>query len=246
MVWRVRRVVTGHNAQGKSFLHMDGLAPNIKEMATIPGLALTDLWETRQAPDSNAGTRDNADRPVRLEPPPGGSILRIVEFPPDKVWRSTVDAKTSFESIGAGHAKDASNADAMMHTTATVDYIIVLKGEIYAVMEQGETLLKPGDVLIQRGTNHSWSVRGDEPCVIAAILISAKPLGLAARVARAKNKPAKVARKGAAKKAAAKKPVATKSTGKKPAASKPAAKKAATKRATAKKAAPARKAFRRK
>jgi quercetin dioxygenase-like cupin family protein len=57
-----------------------------------------------------------------------------------------------------------------------VDYIIVLKGEIYALMDEGETLLKAGDILIQRGTNHSWSVRGNEPCAVAAILVSAHPV----------------------------------------------------------------------
>ena len=64
----------------------------------------------------------------------------------------------------------------MMHKTATVDYIIVLKGEIYAIMDNSETLLKAGDVLVQRGTNHSWSVRGNEPCIIAAVLVSADPV----------------------------------------------------------------------
>jgi quercetin dioxygenase-like cupin family protein len=64
----------------------------------------------------------------------------------------------------------------MRHKTSTVDYIIVLKGEIYALMDEGETLLKPGDILIQRGTNHSWSVRGNEPCIVAAVLVSADPV----------------------------------------------------------------------
>ena len=64
----------------------------------------------------------------------------------------------------------------MMHKTSTVDYIIVLKGEIYAIMDNSETLLKAGDVLVQRGTNHSWSVRGNEPCIIAAVLVSADPV----------------------------------------------------------------------
>jgi quercetin dioxygenase-like cupin family protein len=57
-----------------------------------------------------------------------------------------------------------------------VDYIIVLKGEIYAIMDDGETLLKAGDILVQRGTNHSWSVRGNEPCIVAAILVNAHPV----------------------------------------------------------------------
>lgn len=176
MTWRVRRVLTGHDAEGRSTIIADGLAPNVKEMAAMPGLALTDLWETTRAPASNAGHADAADRPVKLEPPKNGSILRIVEFPPDSAWRGKDDGRAGFKSIGAGHAQDRHSADPMMHRTGTVDYIIVLKGEIYAIMDKGETLLRAGDVLVQRGTNHSWSVRSKEPCIIAAVLINAKPL----------------------------------------------------------------------
>ena len=199
MVWRVRRVVTGHDADGKSMFLMDGLAPNVKEMASMPGLALTDLWETKAAPARNEGAADNADRPVRLEPPRNGTILRIVEFPPDSDWRSRADAREAFGSIGAGHARDRQSSDPMMHKTATVDYIIVLRGEIHAIMDAGETLLKAGDILVQRGTNHSWSVRGNEPCIIAAVLVSAAPLGAKRRV----KKPAKKAAKRTARPAKA-------------------------------------------
>jgi hypothetical protein len=177
MIWRARRVITGHDADGASLFLEDGLAPNVKEMASMPGLALTDLWETTGAPASNAGSKDAAARPVRLEPPKNGTLLRIVEFPPDSAWRDSADGSEAFKSIGAGHAKDRGSSDPMMHKTATVDYIIVLKGEIYAIMEKGEKLLRPGDILVQRGTNHSWSVRGNEPCVIAAVLVNAKPVG---------------------------------------------------------------------
>jgi mannose-6-phosphate isomerase-like protein (cupin superfamily) len=178
MIWRVRRVLTGHDAQGRSVFLSDGEAPNVKEMAAMPGLALTDLWETKGAPASNAGDADAADRPVRLEPPKNGTILRIVEFPPDSAWRGATDGKEGFKAIGAGHAQDKHSADPMMHKTSTVDYIIVLKGEIYAIMETGEKLLRAGDILVQRGTNHSWSVRGSEPCIVAAVLVSAEPLKL--------------------------------------------------------------------
>jgi gentisate 1,2-dioxygenase len=177
LVWSVRRVVTGHDKNGKSRFLMDGPAPNVKEMESMPGLALTDLWETVGAPANNQGEADAAARPVRLEPPKNGTILRIVEFPPDSHWRANADAAAAFQSIGAGHAKDKSHADPMMHKTATVDYIIVLKGEIHAIMDAGETLLKAGDILVQRGTNHSWSVRGNEPCIVAAVLVSAAPVG---------------------------------------------------------------------
>jgi hypothetical protein len=177
MPYRIRRVVTGHDRTGKSVVVMDGKAPNVLQMASMPGVALTDLWRTRTSPASNAGNADAATGRIVLEPPAEGTILRIVEFPPDSKWRKSADAATAFASIGAGGAPDHASTDAMMHATATVDYIIVLKGEIWAILDKGETLLKQGDVLIQRGTNHSWSVRTRQPCVIAAVLVGARPVG---------------------------------------------------------------------
>ena len=188
MIWRVRRVLTGHDADGRSTFIADGPAPNVKEMTAITGLALTDLWETGAAPASNTGDKDAAERPVRLEPPRNGTILRIVEFPPDSAWRGATDGKAGFKAIGAGHAQDKSSSDPMMHKTSTVDYIIVLKGEITAIMETGEKLLRPGDILVQRGTNHSWSVRGSEPCIIAAVLVCAKPVGGKKKASKAAKK----------------------------------------------------------
>ena len=195
MTWRVRRVVTGHDAQGRSMVLMDSLAPNVKEIPSMPGLAITDLWETTEAPARNEGSADSADRLVRLEPPRNGTILRIVEFPPDAHWRNRTDAREAFDAIQATHAPDRSSSDPMMHKTLTVDYIVVLKGEIHAILDRGETLLRAGDVLVQRGTNHSWSVRGSEPCVIAAVLVSAAPVGTKPRGAgaAAKSRPRVVA-----------------------------------------------------
>jgi len=179
MVQKIRRVVTGHDAQGRSIILSDGPAASVKEMApTFPGLALTDFWETTASPASNAGSADAANRPVHLEPGRNGTIFRMVEFPPDATRPKDADSREGFKAIGAGHAQDTARADSdpMMHKTATVDYAIVVKGEIYAVMEKGETLLRAGDVLVQRGTNHSWSVRGKEPALVAFILVGAEPL----------------------------------------------------------------------
>jgi len=176
MIQRVRRVVTGHDAQGRSVILSDGPATSVKEIPTFPGLALTDFWETAGAPASNAGSADAADRPVHLEPARNGTIFRMVEFPPDATRPKGADSREGFEAIGAGHAQDAAHADPMMHRTTTVDYAVVVKGEIHAVMEKGETLLRAGDVLVQRGTNHSWSVRGKEPCLVAFVLVGAEPL----------------------------------------------------------------------
>ena len=145
-------------------------------MPSAPSRRSSPKSPTRASPASNEGSKDAAARPVRLEPPENGTILRIVEFPPDSAWRKDANALDAFKSIGAGGAKDTSSADPMMHITSTVDYIIVLKGEIYAIMDAEEKLLRAGDILVQRGTNHSWSVRGSEPCIIAAVLVSATPV----------------------------------------------------------------------
>ena len=186
MAQRIRRVVTGHDKEGKSVFVMDGKAPNVLEMASMPGVALTDLWRTKTSPASNGGNADAAKGKIKLEPPAEGTILRIVEFPPDTKWRKSANAAKAFKSIGAGGAPDHASGDAMMHATATVDYIIVLQGEIWAILDKGEKLLKQGDILIQRGTNHSWSVRTKESCIVAAVLIGAKPIGRLARTAKKK------------------------------------------------------------
>jgi mannose-6-phosphate isomerase-like protein (cupin superfamily) len=191
MIWRVRRVLTGHDRDGRSTIIADGLAPNMKEMPSFPGLALTDLWESSGAPADNDGHADAAARPVHLEPPKNGTIFRIVEFPPDSSRPQDSDGSAGFKAIGAAHAQDRHSSDPMMHKTSTVDYIVVLKGEIYAILDKGETLLRPGDVFIQRGTNHSWSVRGSEPCVIAVVLVDAKPAGARKKKSAAKKSPAK-------------------------------------------------------
>jgi hypothetical protein len=173
MVQKIRRVVTGLNAAGQSIFIADGDAAAVKEMDSMPGLALTDFWETRTTPADNSGNTEVTDRPVVLEPPAGGTLFRMVEFPPDSAWKGKADSAEAFASIGAGHAKDAGNDDPMMHKTATIDYLIVVKGEIWAILDTGEVCLRPGDVMIQRGTNHSWSVRTDEPCLLAAVLVNA-------------------------------------------------------------------------
>jgi mannose-6-phosphate isomerase-like protein (cupin superfamily) len=199
MIWRVRRVLTGHDQDGSSTIIADGLAPNTKEMPSFPGLALTDLWETTSAPADNDGHADAAARPIRLEPPKKGTIFRIVEFPPDSSRPTGSDGREGFKAIGAAHAQDKHSSDPMMHRTGTIDYIVVLKGEIYAVLEKGETLLRPGDVFIQRGTNHSWSVRGSEPCIIAVVLVNAGAVSSGKKKSAAKKRAVKKAKPAKAK-----------------------------------------------
>jgi quercetin dioxygenase-like cupin family protein len=178
MIKPIRRIVTGHNAQGRSIIVSD--APS-SHVLTLPGradLALTDLWVTDRAPASNAGSVDTAKRRMSLEPPMNGSIFRVVEFPPDAAGGGGFDRAAAFRAMGATHALDPDGSrHPAMHRTDTVDYALVLTGEIWALMDEGETLMRAGDTLVQRGTNHAWSNRGDQPSLVVFVLVGAAPLG---------------------------------------------------------------------
>jgi len=176
MLREIRRIVTGHDEKGRSVIVNDGPSPHVLTLPGRPDFALTNLWVTDTTPASNDGSADAAARKVVLEPPAGGTIFRVVEFPPESRAR-TFDREAAFAAMGAHHALDPEGArHPGMHKTSTVDYAIVLSGEIYALMDEGETLMKAGDTLVQRGTNHAWANRSDAPCLVAFILVSAKPV----------------------------------------------------------------------
>ena len=174
----IRRVVTGHNAQGRAIFISDGPAPAVFDRG--PGAtAVTELWETSATPASNAGNDDpTVGQPQRLPPPKNGSKFRVVEYPPDSKRVAALHgvARTPTPSRRAMSATSPTSAHPGFHKTDTIDYAIVLSGEIYALMDEGEVLLKTGDVLIQRGTNHAWSNRTEQPCCIAFVLIDAEPV----------------------------------------------------------------------
>ena len=171
-------MVTGHDAAGKSLFVMDGPAPHVYQRS--PGSAIvTELWETRSTPADNRGNAEVTDHPFHLAPPKNGTVLRIIEYPPEKERLAALSKERAAGDDGSGHisALDRGNPrHPGFHKTASVDYAIVLSGEIYALMDEGEVLLKPGDVLIQRGTNHAWSNRSDKPATLAFVLIDATPV----------------------------------------------------------------------
>ena len=172
---RTRRLVTGHDDAGKSRFVFDGEARTALSIEAMGGLTVTDFWETSSAPADNRGDADAAARPVHLEPTPTGTIFRTVEFPPDSLWKAGADAKAGFAAIGAAGAVDESHADPNMHRTDTVDYAMVISGEIWAVLDTDERPMRPGDVLVQRGTNHAWANRTDEPCLVMFVQCGAHP-----------------------------------------------------------------------
>ena len=175
MLRPIRRVITGHDAQGRSIIASDEPSPNTIAISESPAFGMTDLWVTHDAPADNAGSADPAARTIVLEPPARGTIFRVVEFPPDAQIAGKFDRVRAFESIGASEALDPDGSrHPGMHRTHSVDYAIVLSGEIWAVMDVGETLMRAGDCLVQRGTNHAWSNRSQQPCLVAFILVDAR------------------------------------------------------------------------
>jgi mannose-6-phosphate isomerase-like protein (cupin superfamily) len=174
----IRRVVTGHDAAGKSVFVRDGAAPHV--YCRSPGSAVvTELWETRGAPADNHGQAEVTDHPFRLAPPKTGTVFRIIEYPPDKERLAALAHERAAGDDGSGHIAALDRGAPRhpgFHKTHSVDYAIVLSGEIHALMDEGEVRLVAGDVLIQRGTNHAWSNRTEQPCCIAFVLIDAEPV----------------------------------------------------------------------
>ena len=169
----MRRVVTGHDANGRSVVLIDD-APGAVRLDKAGGLRLTELWATSETPADVSKPGDRARRERRIEPDPGGTVFRIIEYPPDAQRLASLQPEKHFASMGVRVAADAKRRHPGMHRTKTIDYAIVLSGEIYAVLDEGEALLKAGDVLVQQATHHAWSNRTDKPAVIAFILIDAE------------------------------------------------------------------------
>lgn len=174
---QIRRVVTGHNAAGKSVFISDAATPHVFQR-TKGSAIVHELWETASTPADNRDSADAIARGHRLPPPKNGSVFRVIEYPPDSERLAALAREQTLpDDSGRAEATDRNNPrHAGFHKTSTIDYAIVLEGKIYAMMDEGEILLKTGDVLIQRGTNHSWSNRTKETAVVAFVLIDAQPM----------------------------------------------------------------------
>ena len=173
----LRRVVTGVDASGKSYVEIDGPGAGIIEEG---GAGLAEIWVTDATPADNAAKGDAAKWKMRLEPPAGGSVIRYFMVAPENKALSLPELEAQsaarFAAMGASHCRVDTSRHPSMHTTRTVDYIVVLSGRVTLLLDKGEVELKPFDVVVQRGTNHGWVNRGTEPALMAAILIDAKPL----------------------------------------------------------------------
>ena len=168
----MKRVVTGHDASGTAIVLIDD-APSHVVLDKAGGLKLTELWTTNATP-AEFSSEHRARRERRIEPDANGTVFRVIEYPPDAQRLKSLKPEEHFASMGAQAAPADKRRHPGMHKTRTLDYAIVLSGEIYAVLDEGEVLLRSGDVLVQQGTNHAWSNRSDRPATIAFVLIDAK------------------------------------------------------------------------
>ncbi len=147
----IRRVVTGHDRDNVAKVIIDGPATNAKSGAS--GASSTLIWSTDSTPADcsiGEGVEDLGARIIGTPPPENGTRFAVIEFPPGNPGR--------------------------MHRTETIDYVVVICGELDMEMDDSTVRLKAGDVLVQRGTIHNWVNRGTEPCVVAFVLVGAKPV----------------------------------------------------------------------
>ena len=171
----MRRIITGHNEDGKSIITMDG--PPARSIGEDVG-GLFELWNTDGNDIISTDYIDRADEEIILSPTDGGTKFRyfqinpLPEGVPEEMMQEI--AADAFEKIGAAHHRIDTTKHPAMHKTETIDYIILLKGDVTLVLDQEEVDLKPFDVVVQRGTNHAWINNGDEPALLVAVLIDSK------------------------------------------------------------------------
>jgi hypothetical protein len=176
MAQNVRRIVTGHDSDGKAVVISDGAPPRVVDVSGR-GTRFHEVWRTTETPARIERARaEPLDEALTLPPPKNGVRIRVVDFPPETPDLLNVEpamAKTLFAQIGAEHAATAGEGapHPFMHRTETVDYGIVLEGEITLVLDKGETLCRAGDIIVQNGTNHAWANRSGKPARMAFVLI---------------------------------------------------------------------------
>jgi mannose-6-phosphate isomerase-like protein (cupin superfamily) len=170
----IRRVVTAHDERKTAVVLFDGAAPH-RVVRQGGRIAATLLWVTGSTP-ARFSKRDAADVTIGVPPPPGGTIFRIVEFGPGGADAPRADHAATMREMGIAHGTEGRRPPRHpdMHWTRSVDYAIVLRGEIDMLLDETEVRLKAGDVVVQQGTNHAWVNRGTEPCRIAFVLIDAE------------------------------------------------------------------------
>ena len=158
MTLQIRRVVTGHDASGRAVVKIDEVAKNL--VSSRPGATACVVWTTAGFPVENTGEEDAGLRKTGTTLD-NGTVFRVLELAPGVTPRN--------------------------HRTDSIDYAVVMSGEVDMELDDTTVHLKAGDVLVQRGTIHNWVNRGSEPCIIAFVLIAAKPVSVGGKVLQAQG-----------------------------------------------------------
>jgi len=173
-----KRVVTGHDQHGQAIVASNGPTPNVFALSAVPGTVFYELWNSSTSPVLLDNAADPSSKPLQLSPGAQGSVIRVVDIPPDSVQDqvSAEDAAAVFAEIGESQAgtgqRDSKHK--LMHRTETLDYGIVTEGEVWLVLDEEEVHLKRGDVVVQRGTNHAWSNRTEAMARMVFILLDGR------------------------------------------------------------------------
>ena len=171
----MRRIVTGHNENGKSVIKIDG--PPARSIGEEIG-GLFEIWNEDGNAIDTKSNKDRADSDIILSPPQEGSKFRYFQIMPTPKGVS-VDAlnkmaEEAFNRIGAAHHRVDTTKHPAMHKTKTIDYIVLLKGEVTLILDEEEVKIKPHDVVVQRGTNHAWVNNGSDPALLIGVLIDSE------------------------------------------------------------------------
>jgi hypothetical protein len=172
----IRRVITEINLDGKSYISEDALVRNVKVVPERPGYRVSNIWRTTESP-ALINAPDSVHEHIGVLPPKNGNVFRVIDYPPEP--KDAAELKRQQDATFGALYPDAGhdlgpNDHPGMHITETVDYAVVLAGEMTAILETEETVLKTGDILIQRGTNHAWANRSGQAARILFILLDGK------------------------------------------------------------------------
>ena len=173
-----RRIVTGHNATGQAIIQEDGPPPRVQRIGGEIGPMFYEVWNTQATPAPiDRASGEPPESGIVLAPPKNGTRIRVLDIPPDDPsfeQMTPEEARAHFAEIGAADASSHTgegSRHAHMHRTETIDYGIVVEGELVLIVDEGETVVRAGDIVIQRGTNHGWANRSDKNCRIVFVLI---------------------------------------------------------------------------
>jgi hypothetical protein len=174
----LRRIVTGHDEIGKSIVVCDGSIPRFRRRETVPGASTSLAWSTEPGAPIPRDGADPTGEVTTFVPQAGGTRFIVLTLPPDEVYASpgfdaaAAAAERKESSPGLAELFEPDNPG--MHTTPTVDYVIVLSGEIWLELDDGHlTRLEAGDIVVQNGTRHAWRNKSDGITTIAFVLIGA-------------------------------------------------------------------------